>query len=99
MTLQNATPEQIRQYRMTVHHLCENTKQYMLAEDMLLRRDAPASALRLMRAHNPYLDLRDREIVLENKPEEHLRQLRDRTERYAAFRQLVLHRCEICDPV
>lgn len=74
MTLQTVIPEQIRRYRMTVHHLCENTKQYMLDEDMLLRRDAPASALRLMRAHNPYLDLRDREIVLENKPKEHLRQ-------------------------
>lgn len=120
-------------------------KRYMLAEDIpLLCGDAPSSGILLLGAHDPYLDLRDREIVLENKtlqrrvwrtvanpgailkdgqivgiwksktaknrmeiraelwehlPERCVCQIRDWTERYAAFRQLVLHRCEICDPV
>lgn len=43
-------------------------KRYMLAEDMpLLCGDAPPSGLRLLGAHDPYLDLRDREVILENK--------------------------------
>lgn len=120
-------------------------KRYMLAEDMSrLCGDVPPSGLRLLGAHDPYLDLRDREVVLENKtlqrrvwrtvanpgviledgrivgiwksktarnrleisaelwehlPEGQLRQIRDWAERYAGFRQLALHRCEVCDSV
>ena len=117
-------------------------KRYMLAEDLpLLCRETPPSGLRLLGAHDPYLDLRDREVILENKtlqrrvwrtvanpgavledgrvvgiwksktdrdrleiraelweslPGSRVRQIQDWAERYAGFRQLRLHRCEVC---
>ena len=117
-------------------------KRYMLAADLpLLCRETPPSGLRLLGAHDPYLDLRDREVILENKtlqrrvwrtvanpgavledgrvvgiwksktdkdrleiraelweslPGSRVRQIQDWAERYAGFRQLRLHRCEVC---
>lgn len=120
------------------------SKRYMLAEDLpLLCGDAPPLGMRMLGAHDPYLDLRDQEVVLENKtlqrrvwrtvanpgailedgrivgiwkaktagsrleiraelweqlPASRICQIQDWAERYSGFRQLHLHRCEVCGP-